>query len=58
MARLATTWPAAAIRSTSVVPDLSSASSRVSDTVSTAIFSGTNGLLSSMPGMFDLWRQD
>src|SRR5437899_3146499 len=39
------------MRSASVAPDLSSASSRVSDTVSTAIFSGTNCLLSSIPGM-------
>src|SRR5664279_2092133 len=40
------------MRSTSVLPDLSSARSRVSDTVSTAILSGTNCLLSSMPGIF------
>jgi hypothetical protein len=39
------------MRSASVAPDLSSASARVSDTVSTAIFSGTNCLVSSMPAM-------
>src|SRR5664279_3371749 len=39
------------MRSTSVLPDLSSANSRVSDTVSTAILSGTNCRVSSMPGM-------
>ena len=39
------------MRSTSVAPDLSSARSRVSDTVSTAIFSAMNCLLSSIPGI-------
>src|SRR5260370_7331149 len=39
------------MRSTRVAPDLSSASSRVSETVSTANFSGTNGFVSSNPGM-------
>src|SRR5262249_29707389 len=34
-----------------VVPDLSSAASRVSEIVSTAIFSGTNCRLSSMPAI-------
>ena len=51
MARAATAWPAFSIRSASVAPDLSSAISRVSDTVSTAILSGTKGRLSSIPGM-------
>src|SRR5215467_11334214 len=39
------------MRETSVAPDLSSASSRVSETVSTAILSGTNGFVSSMPAI-------
>ena len=39
------------MRSASSAPDLSSASSRVSETVSTAILSGTNCRVSSMPGM-------
>src|ERR1043166_3663498 len=39
------------MRVTSVAPDLSSASARVSETVSTAILSGTNGFVSSMPAM-------
>src|SRR6185312_9377486 len=39
------------MRSLSVLPDLSSASLRVSDTVSTANFSATNCLVVSMPGM-------
>src|SRR6185437_5402376 len=39
------------MRSLSVLPDLSSASLRVSDTVSTANFSATNCLLVSMPGI-------
>src|SRR5476649_633233 len=51
MARSASTWPAARMRSASVLPDLSSVSSRVSDTVSTAILSGTNCRVSSMPGI-------
>ena len=50
MARAATAWPAFSMRSTSVAPDLSSAKSRVSETVSTAILSGTNVRLWSMPG--------
>ena len=45
IARSATHVAGGAMRSTSVAPDLSSAISRVSDTVSTAIFSGTNGRL-------------
>ena len=51
MARSASVWPAFSMRSASVAPDLSSASSRVSDTVSTAILSGMNGRVSSMPGI-------
>src|SRR5262245_291685 len=39
------------MRSTRVVPDLSSASSRVSETVSTANFSGTNGLVWARAGI-------
>src|ERR1051326_6595167 len=39
------------MRVTSVAPDLSSASARVSETVSTAILSGTTGFVSSMPAM-------
>src|SRR6266581_1502133 len=54
MRRSATTWPADRMRSTRVAPDLSSFSSRVSETVSTAIFSGTNGFDSSMPGISEL----
>ncbi len=42
ISRAASRWPAAVRRSTSVVPDLSSASERVSDIVSTAMLSGTN----------------
>src|ERR1043165_1809175 len=49
--RAATAWPARSMRSTSVAPDLSSASARVSDTVSTAIFKGMNWRDSSMPGI-------
>jgi hypothetical protein len=45
MVRSNTMWPAALMRSDSVAPDLSSAISRVSETVSTANLSGTNGLL-------------
>src|ERR1700730_6678000 len=40
------------MRSTKVAPDCSSASSRVSEMVSTAILSGMNSLLWSMPGTF------
>src|SRR6202165_5173781 len=39
------------MRSTRVAPDLSSARSRVSEIVSTANFSGTNGFVSSRPGI-------
>src|SRR6266849_6558795 len=39
------------MRSTRVAPDLSSASSRLSETVSTANFNGTNGFVSSRPGI-------
>src|SRR5262249_38177515 len=59
IARSATTWPAARMRSINTAPDLSSAASRVSETVSTAIFSGTNRRLSSMPAirvLFELAR--
>src|SRR4029077_1042471 len=56
IARSATAWPAARMRSISVAPDLSSAVSRVSDTVRTAIFSGTNCRLSSMPGIRTLFE--
>src|SRR5260370_23370939 len=56
MARAATAWPALVMRSASVAPDLSSSTERVSDTVSTAIWSGMNCLLSSMPGMANRWR--
>jgi len=48
ISRAASLWPAATIRSDSVVPDLSSASERVSEIVNTAILSGTNCLDSSM----------
>src|SRR5262245_17196885 len=41
------------MRSANVAPDLSSSSARVSEIVSTAIFSGTNCLVVSMPGMLD-----
>src|ERR1041385_1033016 len=51
MARPATACPAFSIRSARVEPDLSSSSFRVSEIVSPAIFNGTNGRLSSMPGM-------
>ena len=50
MLRVASLWPAAVSRSASVVPDLSSSSERVSDTVSTAMFSGTNCLAWSAIG--------
>src|ERR1700674_1655268 len=39
------------MRSTRVAPDLSSARSRVSEIVSTANLSGTNGFVSSRPGI-------
>src|SRR5262249_49101711 len=51
IARSATACPAFSTRSARVVPDLSSANERVSDTVRTAILSGTNCLVSSIPGM-------
>src|SRR5690348_17282286 len=43
-------WPAAVARSTRVRPDLSDASSRVSETVRIAMLTGTNGRLSSIVG--------
>src|ERR1700722_2708466 len=52
----ATAWPARAMRCTNSVPDLSSLIERVSETVSTAILSGTNSLLLSTPGMAHLAR--
>src|SRR5215470_11845630 len=58
MARAATAWPAFSIRSASVAPDLSSPVERVSDTVSTAIWSGTNPLLSSMPDILKSSRPE
>ena len=51
MARSARTCPALVRRSTSVSPERSSASLRVSDTVSTAMLRGMKLLLSSIPGM-------
>src|ERR1700688_964069 len=48
ISRAASLWPAATIRSDSVVPDLSSASERVSEIVSTAMLSGMNCFDSSM----------
>jgi hypothetical protein len=48
VARSPTAWLALAMRSTRDAPDLSLASTRVSETVSTAILSGTNCL--SIPG--------
>src|SRR5262249_2175018 len=51
MARSATAGPAFSMRSTNLAPGWSPARARVSDTVNTAIFSGTNCLLLSMPGM-------
>src|SRR5271169_3094204 len=50
-ARAARLWPAPSMRSCNSAPDLSSARSRVSETVSTAIASGTKGLAGSRPGM-------
>ncbi len=47
MARAASSWPAAWIISARVAPDLSSASVRVSETVSTAMRTGMNGRLGS-----------
>ena len=49
MARAASLWPASVIRSASVWPDLSSASVRVSETVSTAMPTGMKSL--SAPAM-------
>src|SRR5487761_1792141 len=43
-------WPALVARSTSVRPDLSDASSRVSETVRIAMLTGTKGRLSSIVG--------
>src|SRR5262245_26436459 len=51
MARATSSWPAARIISASVAPDLSSAISRVSETVSTAMRTGMNGRLGSSLGM-------
>src|SRR3972149_11369265 len=48
ISRAATAWPAAAISSAKVRPDLSSSRVRVSETVRTAILTGRNGLLSSI----------
>jgi hypothetical protein len=48
MARSARTWPSRAMRSTSVSPDLSVSSVRVSETVRTAMFTGLKGLVSSI----------
>src|SRR6202167_4603012 len=48
ISRAARLCPAATIRSASVAPDLSSASERVSEIVSTAMLSGTNCLASSI----------
>src|SRR3954447_6200972 len=48
MARAAKRWPSAVSRSTSVLPDLSSASIRVSETVRTAILTARNGRDSSI----------
>ncbi len=51
MARAASSWPAAAMRSASVSPERSSAAVRVSETVSTAIRKGWNGTgLVNSPG--------
>src|SRR5689334_22662237 len=47
MARASSLWPASATRAASVSPDLSSASVRVSDTVSTAIPTGMKERVSS-----------
>jgi hypothetical protein len=51
MARSPSRWPAFVSRSTSVSPERSSASERVSDTVSTAIESGTKERDGSRPAM-------
>src|SRR5262249_6007616 len=51
MARSATAGPAFSMRSTNLAPGWSPARARVSATVNTAIFSGTNCLLVSMPGI-------
>ncbi|MGY4425849.1 hypothetical protein ACVWY2_008298 [Bradyrhizobium sp. JR6.1] len=51
ISRAASLWPAAVRRSTNVVPDLSSASVRVSEIVSTAMLSGMNVLDSSIEDM-------
>src|SRR6185295_3081167 len=51
--RAASTCPASLIRAASVSPDLSLAASRVSETVSTAMRTGTNAMLSSIPGIAD-----
>src|SRR5437762_4552857 len=51
ISRAARLCPAAVSRSASVVPDLSSASERVSEIVNTAMLSGTNCLVSSIEDM-------
>src|SRR3954453_24080460 len=48
MARAAKRWPSAVSRSTSVLPDLSSASTRVSETVRTAMLTARKGRGSSI----------
>src|ERR1700710_3250195 len=53
MVRAARMWPASAIRAASVSPDLSVDASRVSDTVMMAMRTGTNLMLSSIPGIAD-----
>ena len=58
MARSASLCPAFVSRSASVAPDLSSSSERVSETVSTAMLSGTKGRVSSMPGMDRAWSRE
>ncbi len=49
--RATTRWPALTIRSANASPEVSFAAVRVSDTVSTAIFTGMNGRLSSIRAM-------
>jgi len=51
MARSATRWPDLVIRSASVSPEVSLAAVRVSDTVSTAMFTAMKGRLSSRRAM-------
>src|SRR6201986_1441337 len=54
--RAASWWPAAVSRSASVVPDLSSASERVSEIVSTAMLSGMKARVSSVEDIVSLQR--